>query len=129
MFTAADVVKRLQLDGVIPSSAPDAKTLAQIDDMAEKAMNYIHSDGIPDGLFRAFCKLCAAYISNCDAGSAGTGEVKSISEGDTTVTFATSTETAAMDADGIMSQYASDLNRYRSVYFRKADVPWAFQQM
>lgn len=131
MVTAAEVAARLQAEGLLPGG-PSPRALAQIDDMAEKVMNYLNTDGVPDGLSRTFCRLCGAYIRSCDAGAAsgaaGEGEVKSISEGDVTVTFAVSSETAAATADSFIAGYASDLNRYRSAYPRKEDAPWQFQQ-
>ena len=129
MVTAAEVAARLQVEGLLPGG-PSPRALAQIDDMAEKVMNYLNTDGIPDGLSRTFCRLCGAYIQSCAAGAASSavGEVKSISEGDVTVTFAVSSETAAATADSFIAGYASDLNRYRSVYPRREDAPWQFQQ-
>ena len=61
MVTAAEAAARLQAEGLLPDGA-SPKALAQIDDMAEKVMNYLNTDGIPDGLSRAFCRLCGAYI-------------------------------------------------------------------
>lgn len=129
MFTAAEVAARLKTEGLLPDG-PSPKALAQIDDMAEKIMHYLNSDGIPDGLFRTFCRLCGAYIQADDPGiaSGGAGEVKSVSEGDVTVTFAVSSETARITADSFISEYASDLNRYRSAYPRKEESPWQFQR-
>ena len=130
MFRAEEAAARLQAEGLLPDGA-SPKALAQIDDMAEKVMNYLNTDGIPDGLSRAFCRLCGAYIKASEAGavSGGTGEVRSISEGDVTVTFATASETAqTASADSLISDYASDLNRYRSAYPRKEASPWQFQQ-
>lgn len=128
MFTAAEVAARLELEGVLPDG-PSPRALAQIDDMAQKAMNYLNTDNIPDGLFRTFCRLCGAYIQAADPGaSSGGGVVKSVSEGDVTVTFAVSSETAQGTADSFIAEYASDLNRYRSAYPRKEESPWQFQQ-
>lgn len=129
MFTAAEVAARLELEGLLPDG-PSPRALAQIDDMAEKVMSYLNTDNIPDGLFRTFCRLCGAYIQAADSGAAsgGAGEVRSIAEGDVTVTFAVSSETARATADSFISEYASDLNRYRSAYPRKEESPWRFQQ-
>ena len=120
MFAAAEVAARLELEGLLPDG-PSPRALARIDDMAEKVMSYLNTDNIPDGLFRTFCRLCGAYIQTADSGAASGGA------GDVTVTFAVSSETARATADGFISEYASDLNRYRSAYPRKEESPWRFQ--
>lgn len=100
----------------------------KIDDMAEKVMNYINLDGIPDGLLRIFVKLCADYSSSGDYQRKENRDViQTMTEGDTTIQFDVTAKSIYKTADELICQYSTDLNRYRSVYAKKLEYPWMFQ--
>ena len=85
-----------------------------IDDVTETIKNYCHTPSIPKGLSNTAYRMAMDLYRNENIGdsSISIGQVSSITEGDTSTSFKSST---AEFKDHIMKDYKSQLNKYRKL--------------
>lgn len=98
-----DVLAALVTRGVI-ASVNDAAAGSYVDQAADSIKAYCNLPVMPDALFWAWVDISSRLI----ASSGGGGNVASIKEGDTSVTFA-----AATEQPDVLSGYKPLLNRFR----------------
>lgn len=85
-----------------------------IDDVTETIKNYCHVSSIPSGLLNTAYRMAMDLYRNENIGdlSISIGQVSSITEGDTSTSFKSST---AEFKDHIMKDYRTQLNKYRKL--------------
>lgn len=113
-MTETDVLAEWKKRGYVPDdAAEDGKYLSYILQAKDSILSYcnlpLNIREFPDGLFYPWVDI--SYSTYTGAAEAGSGAVKSVTEGDTTVTFSDgatsgSSEKAAAD-------YRSILDRFR----------------
>lgn len=99
------------------SMARKEKHLSYIDQAKESILNYCNIPvraNMPDGLFYAWVEIGWA-AETAETGQSGTDAVKAITEGDTTVTFATG-DVATASLSGAMQAHKAVLNQYRRLF-------------
>ena len=87
-----------------------------LDNVQEVILNYCHIDELPDGLSNTAYRMAVDLYRNEGIGSAEgkTGDVTSIKEGDTEISFGSSKYSAGF-AESVLKNYAMQLNIYRRV--------------
>jgi Phage QLRG family, putative DNA packaging. len=85
-----------------------------IDDVTETVKNYCNISSIPQGLLNTAYRMAMDLYRNENIGdsSISIGQVSSITEGDTSTSFKSST---AEFKDHIMKDYKSQLNKFRKM--------------
>lgn len=85
-----------------------------ISDVTETILNYCHLSTLPNGLINTAYRMAMDLYRNENLGdsSISIGQVSSITEGDTSTSFKSST---AEFKDHIMKNYQAQLNRYRKL--------------
>lgn len=111
--TSTDVLNEWKLRGYITAEqSSDSKYLSFIDQAKQSILAYCNiplAAPMPDGLFYPWVEISWATANGMTT-MQGTGAIKSVSEGDTTVTYDVGTTVVKNDA---MISFASILNRYR----------------
>ena len=100
--TSTDVLNELVKRG--QAEAASASALSYIEQAAEQIKSYCNLPTVPNGLFYAWVGVSSCLISS----GGGGGDVASIKEGDTSITFRSDREQS-----DILSGYKSILNGYR----------------
>lgn len=108
-----DVEKLKKLLG-IAGSDQDPLLEFIIDDVTEAIKNYCNISSIPQGLVNTAYRMAMDLYRNENIGdsSLSIGQVSSITEGDTSTSFKSST---AEFKDHIMKDYKAQLNKYRKL--------------
>lgn len=87
-----------------------------LDEASETILNYCNLEEVPDGLQSTLVRMALEYYRNQNLGSVDEtqGTVRTISEGDTSISFSGSGEFGK----GPLSDYKGQLNRYRVVNWK-----------
>ncbi|WWU65440.1 hypothetical protein QJR26_03530 [Clostridium baratii] len=83
-----------------------------INKFSSKVINYCHIDSVPKNLEQTIASMVIDFITS-EFESNQEPELKSIQEGDTTLTFQSKTATSKLTIDKIMLNYAHELNSFR----------------
>lgn len=117
MMKEMELKKLKDLIGISKEDASKDVSLEFImDSVKEIIMNYCNVDEIPDGLNTTAYRMALDIYQNDNVSAESkTGPVSSITEGDTTVSFDTSSGDAFKDS--LIKKYEAQLKRYRRVVF------------
>lgn len=85
-----------------------------LQNVEEIVMNYCHLKQFPDGLINTGYRMAIDLYRNEELGSATGSGITSIAEGDTTVSFGTSTYDDSFKSS-LLKKYESQLNAYRKL--------------
>lgn len=112
--TEMDVLEEWKKRGYLPNeTAEEGKCLSYIKQAKDSILSYcnlpLNIKGFPDGLFYPWVELSYSAYTGAADGSSGT--VKSVTEGDTTVSFSDGSVSAGSIKG--MADISAILNRYR----------------
>lgn len=88
-----------------------------LDDVEETILNYCNVEEIPDGLKNTAYRMAMDIYRSENIGQANDdikGEVSSITEGDTSISFKATGENK-LKADNILKNYQAQLSKYRKL--------------
>lgn len=90
-----------------------------IDDVTETILNYCNLEELPAGLIRTAYRMAIDLYRSEAIGSeeAPIGQVTSISEGDSSTSFANRLASGTVFNESILKNYTKTLNRFRKVGF------------
>lgn len=111
-----ELAKLKELLGIKPEdTSKDTVLQFAIDDVTEIILNYCNLQELPADLTNTAYRMTMDLYRNENPGGekASEGVVSSLTEGDTSVSFKTSTDTVF--AASILKNYTKTLNRYRKV--------------
>ena len=87
-----------------------------IDKVSDMICNYCRVDEVPTGLSNVLLNMCVdMYRAESLGQEQVQGPVKSISEGDVSVSFGSATSTSENSGMEFLKNYTAQLNRYRKV--------------
>lgn len=112
-----DLAKFKKLLGMDPNdTTKDVPLQFSLDDTIETILNYCHIEELPQGLENTAYRMAIDLYRNEAPGeeSAPLGQVSSISEGDTSTSFKSS---SAEFKDHLLKDYKAQLKRYRKLVF------------
>jgi hypothetical protein len=113
-----ELVKFKRLLGLEPTdTSKDVPLQFVLDDVDETIKNYCHLEEIPAGLLNTAYRMAIDLYRNEAPGEekASLGPVSSISVGDTSTSFKSS---SVEFKDHLLKDYKAQLNRYRKLVFR-----------
>lgn len=103
-----DLIK-IELE-LLKKDIPEAKIDSSIVKATSKALNYCHIKSIPEELNPVIADMALDLILNDSKAADDEEKVKSIQEGDTTITFESKTVKSSED---IIFKYTYELNSFR----------------
>ena len=123
MYNESDVWKEMLARRNVAEDIPEESVLPFIRQSRQEIMDYCNipaEEELPPGLFYVWTALSAALYwqvaSSVWGGSVfeteGASSIKSVTEGDTTITFGGSGETATLVTAGVMETPAMVMDRY-----------------
>ena len=121
------ILSRLKTLLGITGEDKDVPLQFALDDTKTTILNYCNLSYVPKGLETVWFKMAIEFYKSSGAstgsinvGANASGKVSSISEGDTSVSFDTSSSSGSTSAqtsttDGLINSYIVQLNQYRKV--------------